>query len=355
MKKNRLALPALGALASALCIGGAHAQSSTSVTLYGLVDTGIEFLNHAGANGSGSQYRISSGNVTGSRWGLRGREDLGGGLGAVFVLESGFNNDTGTSGQGGRLFGRQAYVGLQGDWGLISLGRQNNTLYDLFVPLDPVRYTSYGLLAQDAQFANRADNVIKYTGNFGDLTVTGMYSAGYDATIANGSEVPGNPRIGQEIGAGTSYTIGRLGMVLAYDQRRGTTAGSQGNIERRYATGLLWSDGPFTATVGYRFLQGTIATPSLRAHLYWIGGSYNFTPAFVVRAGVYRADLRNSPNDAMNYAVAMAYSLSKRTDLYLNASYMDNKGASTLGVVNGGTVAPGVNQTGVVAGVKHIF
>ncbi|MCY1266534.1 Gram-negative porin [compost metagenome] len=228
-------------------------------------------------------------------------------------------------------------------------------MYDLFVPLDPARYTSYGLLAQDAQFANRADNAIKYTGNFGNLTVTGMYSAGYDATIANGSEVPGDPRIGQEIGAGTSYAIGKLGMVLAYDQRRGTSAASQGNIERRYATGLLWTNGPLTATVGYRFLQGTIATPSLRAHLYWIGGSYSLTSALVIRAGVYRTDRRDSPNDAMNYALAIAYSLSKRTDLYVNASYMDNNGTSTLGVVNGGTAAPGLNQTGVVAGIRHIF
>lgn len=355
MHYKTLASASAAALACTLCASGVHAQASTSVTLYGLVDTGIEFLNHAGTGGAGSVYRLSPGNVTGSRWGLRGKEDLGGGLGAVFVLESGFNSDTGTSGQGGRLFGRQAYVGLQNQWGLISLGRQINTLYDLFVPLDPVRYTSYGLLAQDAQFANRADNAIKYTGNFGNLTITGMYSAGYDATIANGSEVPGNPRIGQEVSAGTSYTIGKLGMVLAYDQRRGTSAASAGNLERRYATGLLWTDGAFTATAGYRFLQGTIATPSLRAHLYWIGGSYNFTPVFVVRAGVYRTDRRDSSNDAMSYALAIAYTLSKRTDLYLNASFMDNKGASTLGVVNGGSVAPGVDQTGVVAGIRHIF
>lgn len=99
----------------------------------------------------------------------------------------------------------------------------------------------------------------------------------------------------------------------------------------------------------------TIGTPSLRAHLYWIGGSYNISPFFVVRAGVYRTDRRDSPNDAMSYALAMAYTLSKRTDLYLNASFMDNKGASTLGVVNGGSVAPGVNRTGVVAGIRHIF
>jgi predicted porin len=346
-----------GAVASAVAVlmtSGAYAQES-AVTLYGLVDTGIEYLSHAGPGGAGAQYRVSSGNVTGSRWGLRGREDLGGGLNAVFVLESGYNSDTGTSAQGGRLFGRQAYVGLQGNWGQVTLGRQINTLYDLFVPFDPIRYSTYGLLAQDAQFANRADNAIKYTGNFGNLTITGLYSTGYDATIANGSEVPGNARVGQEIGAGASYTVGNIGMVLAYDQRRGTTISSAPNIERRYATGLLWSSGPFSATVGYRFLQGTIAAPSLRANLYWLGGSYNFTPAFVLRAGVYRTDVRNSPNDANSYALALAYSLSKRTDLYLNASFMDNKGASALGVVITGTVTPGVNQTGIVAGIRHIF
>lgn len=348
-------LSGLAAGAACLLTGAAQAQTSTTVTLYGLVDTGIEYISHAGPGGSGGVARVSPGNVTGSRWGLRGKEDLGGGLNAVFVLESGVNSDTGASGQGGRLFGRQAFVGLGGAWGTVTLGRQINTLYDLFVPFDPVRYTSYGLLSHDAQFANRADNSVKYTGNFGNLTITGLYSAGYDANIANGSEVPGAPRIGQELSAGTSYTIGNLGMVLAYDQRRGTAAATQGNIERRYATGLLWSSGPFTAVVGYRFLQGTIATPSLRAHLYWLGGSYNITPAWVFRAGVYRTDRRDSPDDAMSYAISTLYSLSKRTDLYLNASYTQNKGASALSVVNGGTGNPGVDQTGVVMGVKHVF
>lgn len=123
------------------------------------------------------------------------------------------------------------------------------------MPLDPLRYTSYGLLAQDAQFANRADNSIKYTGNFGNLTITGMYSAGYDATIANGSEVPGNPRIGQEVSV-PARRIRSASSVWCWP----TTSVEvlrrlPGNLERRYATGLLWTDSPFTATAGYRFLQ----------------------------------------------------------------------------------------------------
>ncbi|MGY8524754.1 porin [Paracidovorax citrulli] len=352
-------LPAVGALVLACTAATAQAQTrgpaTTSVTLYGLVDTGIEYQNHAGAEGSGSLYRMSSGNVTGSRWGLRGTEDLGGGLKGIFALESGFNSDAGTSAQGGRLFGRQAWLGIQGNWGRLTLGRQINTLYELFVPADPLRYASYGLLAQDAQFANRADNAIKYSGDFGNLTVTALYSAGYDANVANGGEIPGNYRIGQEIGAGASYTVGKLGVILGFDQRRGTAVATQGNTERRYAGALLWTDGPFSAMAGYRYLQGTVSSPSLRAHLYWLGGAYAVTPALSLRAGVYRADRRDSPDDAMSYAAALWYTLSRRTELYLNAAYMDNKGSSTLGVANGGSVAAGVNQTGVVLGIKHTF
>nr|WP_315593818.1 porin [uncultured Cupriavidus sp.] len=346
--------PLLAAAAASLVAPAALAQQS-SVTLYGLVDTGIEYVNHAGANGTGNAYRVSPSNVAGSRWGIRGKEDLGGGLNAVFVLESGFNSDTGVSGQGGRLFGRQAYVGIEGKFGLISLGRQNNTLYDLFVPLDPTRYASYGLLSQDSQFVGRADNAIKYTGNFGNLMLTGLYSAGYDGTITNGGEVPGAPRVGQEISAGASYTIRQVGMVVAYDQRRGTSLVTQDIIERRYATGLIWSSGPYTVTAGYRYQQGALAQPSLHANLYWLGGSYAITPALTLRAGVYHNSVRNSPNGATSYALSTLYSLSKRTDLYVNASYMNNKGTSTQGAVLATTVAPGANQTGVAAGIKHIF
>lgn len=346
--KNLIAASAVGSLAGA-------AQAQTSVTLYGLVDSGIEYVSHAGLNGSGSAYRVSSGNSAGSRWGLRGKEDLGSGLSAIFVLENGFFVDTGATAFGGRLFGRQAFVGIAAPWGQITLGRQNNTLFDFFLPFDPSRYATYSLLSQDNTFAGRADNAIKYTGNFGDLTVSGLYSTGYDSTIAAGSEVPGEPRVGQEMGAGMSYTTGNLGMALVFDQRRGTSITTAGALERRYAAGLTYASGPFTAVAGYRFLQSSLVSPGIRTHLYWIGGAYQIRPALTLRAGVYRTDQRGSGNSATSYTLQTVYRLSKRTDLYLNASYMGNKGGSKTGVVNATTTAPGVGQAGIVAGVKHIF
>jgi len=330
-------------------------QAQSNVTLYGVVDAGIEYVSHAGAAGAGSAYRISSGNSAASRWGLRGTEDLGGGLSGIFVLESGYLADTGATGFGGRLFGRQAFVGIGGQWGKITLGRQNNLLFDFFIPFDPSRLAPYSVLAHDAQFVGRADNAIKYTGDFGGLTISALYSAGYDSTIAGGSEVPGAPRVGQEIGAGASYTAGKIGMAFVYDQRRGTSVASAASVERRYVLGAIYSSGPFTAVAGYRFLQNGIVSPEVRSSLYWLGGSYAIRPAMTLRAGVYRTDRHASSDDAMSYTLQFIFSLSKRTDLYFNASYMDNKGRSTFGVASATSTAPGVGQTGVAAGIKHIF
>jgi predicted porin len=115
-----------------LC-GAAHAQNS--VTLYGLIDEGVNFTNNAGSG--------SAGNAAGSRWGVRGSEDLGSGLSAIFRLEGGFNASNGEFGQEGRLFGRQAYVGLQSDrYGTLTLGRQYDPTVDLFSSItaaSPVR------------------------------------------------------------------------------------------------------------------------------------------------------------------------------------------------------------------------
>ena len=132
MKKT---LVALAALAS---VGAAFAQST--VTLYGRVDVALMYIEQKTTTLlQGTQktatgnpgFAVNSAGLTGSRWGLKGSEDLGGGLKAIFQLESGFTVDTGGSGQGGLLFGRQAYGGFEGNWGTFTVGRQ-------YSPLDTV-------------------------------------------------------------------------------------------------------------------------------------------------------------------------------------------------------------------------
>jgi Outer membrane protein (porin) len=126
MKKSLLALAALGAFA-----GVAHAQSS--VTLYGIIDEGFNINTNSGGK---HLYNLSSGVLQGSRFGLRGTEDLGGGLKAIFVLENGFDVNNGKLGQGGLMFGRQAYVGLSSQFGTVTLGRQYDSVVDYVGPLE---------------------------------------------------------------------------------------------------------------------------------------------------------------------------------------------------------------------------
>ena len=119
LKKKTLATATIGTIATAaatLC-GAAHAQSN--VTIYGLFDVGVQLEDAS----NGKTVKVVSGGRSGSRLGFRGSEDLGGGLSAIWVGESGLNLDTGGLGQGGRFFGRQVYVGLKGGWGTLVGGR----------------------------------------------------------------------------------------------------------------------------------------------------------------------------------------------------------------------------------------
>ncbi|WP_454733422.1 MULTISPECIES: porin [Cupriavidus] len=359
MKKALLVMTAAAAAAAS---GATFAQTTSGVTLYGIVDAGVEVINHTPATGSagGTVTRLNSGNLSGSRWGVRGVEDLGGGLKGIFVLESGFDIDTGLSGQGNRLFGRQSYVGLQGDFGAVTFGRQQNALYDLFGAYDPMGVgPRYSLNNVDAQFNGRADNAIKYTGKFGGLTATGFYSFGRDATVSNGSEVPGANKVGRNYGAGLSYAVGGLSIGGAYDQYQGASVALQDRSAKRAALGAAFAFGDAKVFAGYRWLRddGTASTTAAvqRSNVYWTGASYKFTPAFQLTGAAYYTDTKNSGGDPWMFVLSGDYSLSKRTDAYLNIGYVKNKDGSSLGLNGAGTALVGANQTGATIGVRHRF
>jgi len=199
MKKTLLALAVLGASA-----GVASAQNN--VTVYGIVDAGVQYRNDG--NPAGKTWTMESGLLNGSRLGFRGTEDLGGGLSAIFTLENGFNVDTGTFGQSTatttRLFGRQAWVGLNGGFGAVKLGRQQTALYYALDAIDPFRINLAGnaqrVFGAGQYFADpllRTDNTINYsTANLGGFTGSVSYGLG---------EVAGNNSAGRNIGAGATY------------------------------------------------------------------------------------------------------------------------------------------------------
>lgn len=173
MKKSSLLL-----LAAGLTSGGA-AFAQSNVTIYGIVDTSIHYLSNANAQGN-SNVRMDNGAIANSRIGFKGTEDLGGGLKAMFQLENGFSSDTGAMQQGGSLFGRQSWVGLQGGFGKVRVGRQNTPLFDLladhFDPLTVGNYASNSWLPAAASLV-RSPNMLRYDGDFGPVAASASWAS----------------------------------------------------------------------------------------------------------------------------------------------------------------------------------
>lgn len=361
MKSNHVAKMVRTVFTATICSSTtivAHAQSS--VTLYGILDSGVEYVSHAARQGAGNLFRVSTGNRINSRWGFTGKEDLGAGLRSIFTLESGFATNNGTLQQGGRLFGRQAFVGLESDkFGAVMAGRQMTPMYRFFLALDPLNYSSYGLSAQDAQFVGRADNALEYLGHAGPFELNALYSFGYDSTITNGAQVPGQFRVGKQFDIGGRYRQGPFNLTLVYEQRQGTSVASSGDSERRYLAGGSWTIGKATLYAGYELLLNDV-TATLAASppqtMAFGGLRYKITPALQVSAASYYHAFRTASAHAISSGVNADYLLSKRTTLYADVTYVINSAKSALSA-NGSTttVATGANQLAVAVGIVHSF
>jgi len=395
MKKSLLPFALLGA------VGAAQAQSS--VTLYGVIDAGLEFANHVaplstagfGPNpGPGNNvYRLNSGGFSASRWGIRGTEDLGGGLKSIFVLESGFSVDNGTSLQGGRLFGRQAFVGVtHNTFGQITLGRQYTSLLTALVNFLPmaaaIQYEPTPLVAGNNY---REDNMVAYTGVFGPVTAMAHFSFGTGlpnlpaGTISFGGngEVPGAFRRDTAFGAGGVYSAGPFGVAIGYDQWNPSINNAAGVFQGSTATlkkasiAASYNFGQVAKIMGgYRWGKadnnGT-GNQFQRDDYYWIGANYQVTPA-VQLALEYsydnlKRDYFNNTHAANPWQIAFLadYSFSKRTDVYLSTAYAKNAGLTLDGAnttqlattfASGNSYILGTGQSnmlGVSVGIRHKF
>lgn len=365
MKKQGLRL---AAAAIALVAGGA-AQAQQSVNIYGIIDTAVEHLTNANAAG-GSLSRMPSlaGGMFPSRLGFRGSEDLGGGLKAVFTLENGFTPDTGAIGQGNRLFGRQAFVGLNGPWGAVTLGRNYSMLFLSTFDVDVFGPSLYGIAGLDAYIPNaRTDNSIAYKGTFNGVTVGATYSLGRDTSNAGGpaaTNCPGENAADKNAcrnwSAMLRYDAASWGVLTAYDKLRGG-AGAAGGLtssalsDSRLHVAAYAKFSAFRVGAGvlHRDNQGSATQP--RSDLTYIGLAYKLTPAVTIDGQIARLDYKNSPNDSTQFLLRGMYDLSKRTTVYLMGGRMHNEGTAAVTLSAGGSVGPGLSQTGLVAGVKHSF
>lgn len=391
MKKSLLALAALGAFA-----GVAHAQSS--VTLYGIIDEGFNINTNSGGK---HLYNLSSGVMQGSRFGLRGTEDLGGGLKALFVLENGFDVNNGKLGQGGLMFGRQAYVGLSSQFGTVTLGRQYDSVVDYVGPLEAGDQWGGYIAAHPGDIDNfnnayRTNNTVKYTSaDYGGLKFGGTYSFG---------GVAGNVTSNQIWSLGAGYNNGPLVLGVGYLNARTPAASgglfNNGGTAATPATAVsspvygaytsantyqvIGAGGAYTfgaATVGLTYsnirfanLGAAFAQPNVRGQSATFNNAeinfkYQLTPALLVGAAYdYTRGASIEGASRAQYhqgAVGVDYFLSKRTDVYVIGVYQHASGevlnAAGTGVteahagINGLSGSSNQNQLAARVGIRHKF
>jgi len=379
----------LTAAALAACAGAAHAQSS--VTLYGTIDTALVYANNAGGK---HQVEMNSSNVLGNRWGLRGYEDIGNGLGALFLLENGYSSTTGGFQQGGDLFGRQAYMGLTSKQaGTLTLGRQYDAVVDFVTPLIAgAQWATYlGGHPGDLDNTNndyRSNSSVKYTTpTWNGLRVSGLYSFGGVAGQFSRNAI-------WSLGAG--YVNGPLTLGAAfvhvedpnfsYFGNNATSSATASNMaaSRVYSGYASAGDEQIVALGGnYRIGAATLgavytntqfrdlgAFASLNTHGY--SGAAKFHSAELnVRYFVTPAVLLGAAYDythgygvnRVNYQqgdLGATYIFSKRTQVYLvglyqHASGTDSTGQAAVANINGLSASSTPNQLAVLAGITHKF
>ena len=365
MKKSLIALAVLAAS------GAAMAQSS--VTLYGVADAGVTYLNGAD-NWSG----VTSGNNLTSRLGFRGVEDLGGGLKANFVIEGGFNLDNGDGASGyagakageGFQFKRRSTVGLSGGFGEVRMGRELTAAFNA-----TARYDVFGSVGI-GQSRLWADG--------GVLDASGTPVANQNGT----SRVTTNQRISNAL---TYVSPDFSGFKVGLNYGFGET--TTGNSDSGYlGAGLMYDNGPLSLGLGLERLNSGLNSDAVSDIDAWsLGGSYDFGVAKLLagyrvstvdratgenkRSGAYLAatapvgagtvrvsynryenELANVKGKADQFAVGYVYGLSKRTSVYGTYAYIKNKdNGSTFNLSNDVGVKTNGAQQGFQVGVSHAF
>ncbi|MEH3085702.1 MAG: porin [Xylophilus ampelinus] len=359
MSSLKISFAFLGA--ALLASSSALAQSSASI--YGILDAGVTRVSNA--NG-GRLALLDTGVMQASRLGYRGVEDLGGGMSALFLLEQGIILDTGASGQGGLLFGRQSWVGLSdAKLGVLTLGRQYDFMFDSLVGFINPSLSAGGYannpLDNDRMSGQRVNNSMKY-----------------QSPVVNGFSA---------------------GALVAFSETRDSARGT--GFSRSF--GANYKNGPFGAGVAYTYLQGAsldirslvgasaaTVVGGVQNEAYGIGASYQVTSQLLVHAVANRskfdgpdlartAQFRNieggvvySPvaswrfgaavnttklrdNDYRQLNLTADYILSRRTDLYVQAIHQKADGAGATANI---FLLPGSSdrtQTALRVGVRHRF
>src|SRR5450830_153509 len=339
-KKPLLAFTALAALGG--WAGSASAQMN--VTIYGVVDMAIQHEN----DGRSSKTTLDSGEFYGSRIGFKGSEDLGGGLYANLQLENGFAADDGSLGQGGRLFGRQSWVGLSGGFGALRVGRQSSPIFIAADALDPFdagltsgkagQSTSTNGMLGIFRTAFRTDNTVTYLSpNLNGFSSSLAYTFG---------EAAGSTAANRQMGLSASYENGPAYVGLALHNANDVL----GNASKQALLGGTYNFGVVKAALAYQ--KNTSALHTLDNKSWMVGVTVPAGSAANVLASFIRSTDNNvaSANSGSQWALGYTYDLSKRTTLYTSYSRNSNDANSNIG---GLAAANGLTDSLFNAGIRH--
>ncbi|PUA18870.1 porin [Glaciimonas sp. PCH181] len=332
----------------------AHAQTSgTNVTFYGRVSAGVDYqTNVAKPDGSTGSLLRAAGNQWGtSMFGFKGSEDLGDGLSALFLLESGFDATNGTT-NGSALFNRRSYVGLNGAAGSIKLGKNLSISNDVWY-IDPSgqQFMSSATLVHGRNWQG-VNNVIEYqTPTWG----------GFNATLQTGlGEQVGSLTKSRKDGISLVYSNSAVELRAIYDTARDPN-GKFVNVydtSKELILGGVWTIDKLRLFAGYENLSAPDAPTNApdKVNHYWLGANYQITPALTLIGSVFRVNANNGGGNANLLMGGVTYSLSKRTMLYASLGTVRNSSNANFSVeATDNSPLPGKSQSGGYVGVVHNF
>lgn len=339
-------------LALSLCFAGQASFAQSSVTLFGVVDEGVQYLSGANASG-GKQIGLQSGNQWPSNFGIKGSEDLGGGYSVVFRLEGGIDVSTGKSVIAATPLNRAAFVGLQGPFGTVTFGRQYSVMFDQTLMYDPTYLAQFSIMSSNLIPAaiEQLNNSIKWlTPSYRGLSAELMYGFG--------QQIAGNFRAGKYMGGAVAYANGGFTARALYEQTQGSESDGvdqSGLKDQRMGVAMKYVMGPVSVQGGYHYVRGDLAL-SPPGNIFYVGASYYATSQLNLVSEVIHYRTRNDEGTPFWFILGSVYSLSKRTDLYAFAGYLDNRGGKSFTLNTYDFSSPGgLNQTGVQLGITHRF
>ncbi|MFJ2990021.1 porin [Collimonas sp. NPDC087041] len=366
MRKTVLkALPLAKPLAVAAvlaCAFASQAQAQTNVTIYGRVDAGINYQSNqnGGKDANGNTIRGGQWGVGGNEWGtsmfgLKGTEDLGGGLKAIFTLENGFDASNGRVNGGSGLWTRRSWVGLTGGFGTIKAGRDLTLPSDIVWSLDPTGQQALGsaTLVNGRNWPQTSNQVQYITPDMGGFVAQGAYGAGEQA---------GSAKKGNSGGLALAFIQPTYELRAMYDVANDPLNGQYDSLwqySKELTVGGTVTIDKLKLFAAYQNLSApAVLTGPTKANHFWIGANYQITPALTLIGAAYHVKLNQDSGSANLFMVGSNYSLSKRTLLYVSVGTLRNGSQTDFQVETGGPNGNGLtgqNQTAFYTGISHSF